>query len=203
MTQYFCAISHLLVDQDNYTCWVMLMLLVWSLLQPRFEKELESSLDQRMVKIKTTHPHTHTQKPYDRLMAQRGQWQQKFFAAGWNNNSWNISRLWPLESLTEILICKKQSLPVSDCPSCYAIWPEEMLLKTWNFIFGHVTAWQTDNNWMNIAQYYTQTIQAFKIAQVKSNFIWLTQHIVQTFNIKTGWSIIFCKINYCTLLLTT
>jgi hypothetical protein len=65
----------------------------------------------------------------------------KIFCGRMEQNFMNYSRLWPLESLKEILIWKKRSLPVIVCPLCYAIWPMEMLLKTWNFIFGHVTAW--------------------------------------------------------------
>jgi hypothetical protein len=154
-----------------------------------FGKEMELLLDQRMLTLKTTH----IEKPYKRLKVEWAQWQQKFL---WFNGTIFQEPLKTVTlGVTKILIYKKQPLPVSNCPLCCAIWPMEMLLKTWNFLLGMLTAQQTDNSWTNIAYYCTQTIYAFKIEHLKSNLKWLTQHIVQTTDIKTRWSIIFCNSN--------
>lgn len=126
-----------------------------------YGKEVELSLDQRMLKLKTTH----IEKPYKRLKVEWAQWQQKFLWLNGTTFQKPLKNVTP--GVTKILICKKQPLPVSNCPLCYAIWPMEMLLKTWNFLLDMFTGRQTDNSWTNIAYYCPQIIRCFQYCTFK------------------------------------
>jgi len=150
---------------------------------PVFKKENKNLLlDQGMVQMKTT---IHTQWSCDRRKDEWTKLLQHFFAVGWLIICWATCSCYPVQSLKKL--CKRRShcqhLSImlgylatgngfEDLKFMCAMSPQ----STGDMF----TAWQTDGDWMNIAQYCPQTIS----------------YITQPFNITPRQSIILCNIIY-------
>jgi len=130
-------------------------------------------------KSSTNNDHnTHTQKSRDRLFAEWAK--QLTICFQYDGPSFNgILKTVTPTIAKQILTCKK-SLTLSIYPLCYAILPMEIIWRpeihkgyisiNWNYcVRDTFTAWQTNGNWNNTAQYCPQTIH----------------YIVQPCNIKT------------------